>query len=514
MSSWKTSEQTVFSPMTELAINFQENCKSYSSTPRRRLSLSDIGNTPTPIKSQSRTDSVESGIFLDGDVPESPMFMSVRQAALRRCNSMQTASSAFEPLAFKLSDDEKSPGKNATISPNSGEEKGFSTELNAFGLPEDLKCATDMSNDILNRSASAPPVLDSLEKYFEDLDEDSNSSTKTDGFDFIEDDRSNGSSSNNNSNHGNSPSLPVGFSGLLGGTIINKEYVKPRTRTLSRSVSEHDKENFCQLTDKENIIYENKPLEDKVFEDTVFKRPSLLIRKVQKRSVSFSVKRTDSQRDFSPVSSKRSRYRSQSLFNTDDQFKSPLLKQHNPSPSRLARSWSVDGGEPSKEDSFKAFAALEDSNLIGDKSKPCCLPVLEERQHRDLKSISPETLNAVLNDKYSGTVGQVVVVDCRYPYEYNGGHIKGAINIYTKEDIIEHFLKKPLAKSEKRNIIIFHCEFSSKRAPSLSRFLRNKDRDIHTNCYPRLYYPELYYLEVATKHSLKNARKCVSPASI
>ena len=27
------------------------------------------------------------------------------------------------------------------------------------------------------------------------------------------------------------------------------------------------------------------------------------------------------------------------------------------------------------------------------------------------------------------------------------------------------------------------------------RFLRNKDRDLHQNCYPKLYYPEMYILE-------------------
>ena len=37
---------------------------SYSSTPRRRLSLTDIQNTPTPIKSLSKADSTESGKFL------------------------------------------------------------------------------------------------------------------------------------------------------------------------------------------------------------------------------------------------------------------------------------------------------------------------------------------------------------------------------------------------------------------------------------------------------------------
>jgi len=30
---------------------------------------------------------------------------------------------------------------------------------------------------------------------------------------------------------------------------------------------------------------------------------------------------------------------------------------------------------------------------------------------------------------------KIIIVDCRYDYEYNGGHIKGAININTKDGI-------------------------------------------------------------------------------
>ena len=48
---------------------------------------------------------------------------------------------------------------------------------------------------------------------------------------------------------------------------------------------------------------------------------------------------------------------------------------------------------------------------------------------------------------------------------------QGAKNMFTKEEIYNEFIKKQQFKhttSEgKRNIIIFHCEFSSERGPKM-----------------------------------------------
>ena len=44
-------------------------------------------------------------------------------------------------------------------------------------------------------------------------------------------------------------------------------------------------------------------------------------------------------------------------------------------------------------------------------------------------------------------------------------------------------------------IIVFFCEFSSKRAPSLYSHLRKIDREFNMEHYPRLFYPNMYLLE-------------------
>ncbi len=135
---------------------------------------------------------------------------------------------------------------------------------------------------------------------------------------------------------------------------------------------------------------------------------------------------------------------------------------------------------------------------------------------------------------------QYIIIDCRYPYEYAGGHIQGALNLYTKEQVID-FLRKqhekisasvappvqssgnpatamknpatsdaapvddrtlgpmdttadPQAVAMETSMsaeapethahytapgLIFHCEFSSKRGPLLAQFLRGQDREIN-----------------------------------
>ena len=91
-----------------------------------------------------------------------------------------------------------------------------------------------------------------------------------------------------------------------------------------------------------------------------------------------------------------------------------------------------------------------------------------------------------------------MIIDCRSKYEYDGGHIKGAINISEPED-----LKAFLCPSathvkqlmETQTIIIFHCEYSERRAPSMYFSLRQFDRHYNIEKYPRLFFPEIYVMQ-------------------
>ncbi|XP_008139266.2 M-phase inducer phosphatase 2 isoform X2 [Eptesicus fuscus] len=132
--------------------------------------------------------------------------------------------------------------------------------------------------------------------------------------------------------------------------------------------------------------------------------------------------------------------------------------------------------------------------LIGDYSKAFLLQTVDGK-HQDLKYISPETMVALLMGKFSNIVERFVIVDCRYPYEYEGGHIKTAVNLPLEQDAETFLLQSPITPCglDKRIILIFHCEFSSERGPRMCRFIRERDRTI--NDYPSLYYPEMYILK-------------------
>ncbi len=151
----------------------------------------------------------------------------------------------------------------------------------------------------------------------------------------------------------------------------------------------------------------------------------------------------------------------------------------------------------------------QDGDLIGDFSRCHQLPSAEGK-HQDLKYVTPGTVANIVSGGFTYPANYTII-DCRYPFEYSGGHIHGAVNLYTKEQILD-FLKG--RNSDQRQyripsgslqgekqlnsndpILIFHCEFSSERAPKLARFLRNQDRLLNAEKYPKLNYPEIYMLQ-------------------
>jgi M-phase inducer phosphatase 2 len=151
--------------------------------------------------------------------------------------------------------------------------------------------------------------------------------------------------------------------------------------------------------------------------------------------------------------------------------------------------------------------------LIGDKSKKHVLPTLQNSKHRDLASISCKTMSDLVNGVYENDVEKFIIIDARYPYEFEGGHIESALNLYLKDQLFEYLFKQPVQVKDnsKRLVVVFHCEFSSERGPRLMREIRERDRSINKHCYPSLNYPEIYLLEGGYKNFFESHSESCLP---
>ncbi|XP_052778611.1 M-phase inducer phosphatase-like [Mya arenaria] len=141
------------------------------------------------------------------------------------------------------------------------------------------------------------------------------------------------------------------------------------------------------------------------------------------------------------------------------------------------------------------YTLSTDPEVVADGSRTYTIPTVSGK-HKDLKAISPDTMDEVLRGCYADKIGRVTVIDCRYPYEFEGGHIRGAVNLFTR-DMVRDFLLAHVVDdaTSGQHVLVFHCEFSSERGPKMYRHLRSEDRSLHTDVYPRLAFPEVYLLE-------------------
>ncbi|KAJ2917245.1 hypothetical protein MD484_g3201, partial [Candolleomyces efflorescens] len=122
-----------------------------------------------------------------------------------------------------------------------------------------------------------------------------------------------------------------------------------------------------------------------------------------------------------------------------------------------------------------------------------------------LMRIKPETLNNLLDGRFEHAIHDFHIIDCRFDYEYKGGHIGGAVNINTTAGVEELLLGKSLTKprpsvsgdSMKKTVLIFHY------------------RAMNNHNYPKIHYPEVYVLEGGYCHYFKvSSNRCDPPAYV
>jgi M-phase inducer tyrosine phosphatase len=129
---------------------------------------------------------------------------------------------------------------------------------------------------------------------------------------------------------------------------------------------------------------------------------------------------------------------------------------------------------------------------IDELHQPALPHFFQEGQPDSIPRITKETLLQVLDGSFDGQFDQRMVIDCRFEYEFEGGHIDGAVNYNDKELLTSQlFETSPPGKT----LLIFHCEYSAHRAPIMARHVRKQDRATNAEQYPKLTYPEVYLLD-------------------
>jgi rhodanese-related sulfurtransferase len=120
------------------------------------------------------------------------------------------------------------------------------------------------------------------------------------------------------------------------------------------------------------------------------------------------------------------------------------------------------------------------------------LPHFNSSDPESLPRINQATLVEILDGAYDHLYDEKAIIDCRFEYEYNGGHIEGALNFCDKEQLAERLFNTP---SSANTLLILHCEYSAHRAPLMAKFVRSEDRKENAHRYPQLNYPEVYILD-------------------
>ncbi|EPQ64381.1 BgtA-20025 [Blumeria graminis f. sp. tritici] len=129
---------------------------------------------------------------------------------------------------------------------------------------------------------------------------------------------------------------------------------------------------------------------------------------------------------------------------------------------------------------------------IDELYQPVLPHFFKEGSPDSIPRISQNTLLRILDGEFSSQFDEQMIIDCRFEYEFVGGHINGAINFNDKE-LLSGKLFVP--GRSKKTLLVFHCEYSAHRAPIMARHIRKQDRANNAEQYPKLTYPDVYILD-------------------
>jgi M-phase inducer tyrosine phosphatase len=135
------------------------------------------------------------------------------------------------------------------------------------------------------------------------------------------------------------------------------------------------------------------------------------------------------------------------------------------------------------------------------------IPHFVTEEPNSLPRINQDTMIQLLNGDYKQQYDNIMVIDCRFEYEYRGGHIDGAFNFNDRESLARHLFDA----STNNTLLVFHCEYSAHRAPRMAQYIREQDRSVNAAQYPKLSFPEMYILDGGYSAFFENHRSRCYP---
>eukprot|EP00166_Cyanidium_caldarium_P003684 ctg_3592.g715 len=185
-----------------------------------------------------------------------------------------------------------------------------------------------------------------------------------------------------------------------------------------------------------------------------------------------------------------------------------------PTARHLSHGWSSD--EEDEEDESQRFLSISFCSSNGEAvddavdgtparkpgTRPYARPSPVRTSAGVVERVTPAQVLQWMSGPFPHSRRRLLLVDCRYPYEYEAGHVRGAINAYTPEQAYAHLFPDMTAAAADTDAppspcdtVIFYCEYSSQRAPKMYQAVRSLDRELHLHRYPYLQYPRLLVME-------------------
>ena len=131
------------------------------------------------------------------------------------------------------------------------------------------------------------------------------------------------------------------------------------------------------------------------------------------------------------------------------------------------------------------FDELDESKPQGLFNRSSSVPSSLSQQN----TITPRELVDIMDHPGDYNYDNILILDVRFEYEFNGGRIAGARNVRTYQQLINIFDRY----RDQNVMVVIHCEYSQERGPRVFHLFREYDR--HRNTYPKLTYPNVFLLE-------------------